>query len=126
MDLAEMSLTDLRKLQNKINQEIQRRADTERKALLKQFKKMAADRGMSFEELVGNGDPATVPAITARRGRKPGGRKTAASGPKGVIRFRHPENSGWVWSGRGRRPQWFIDWTEAGKPLAELEVNHEA
>lgn len=33
-----------------------------------------------------------------------------------VAKYRHPENAAVTWSGRGRRPQWFLDALEAEKP----------
>ncbi|HRD33950.1 MAG TPA: H-NS histone family protein [Rhodocyclaceae bacterium] len=117
MDLNTMSLAELRRLQTRISAEIQKRSDVERRSLLKQFRKMAQDKGLSFSELIATGDESTLNAPTARRGRKPGSAKTQKSPP----RYFHPDNPEWNWSGHGRRPQWFIDWVTQDKPIEALE-----
>ena len=38
-----------------------------------------------------------------------------------AMPYRHPENSAICWSGKGRKPQWVLDWIEQGKSLADLE-----
>ena len=42
-----------------------------------------------------------------------------------LVRYRHPEYHAIGWSGKGRKPQWVVDWLAAGKPLADLETKHE-
>lgn len=120
MDLNTMSLADLRRLQTRVSNEIQKRNDVERRTLLKQFRKMAQDRGLSFSDLISTDDESTPSAPPVKRGRKPGMAKTQKNGPL-PPRYFHPENPAWNWSGRGRRPQWFIDWVAQNRPLEELE-----
>ena len=47
--------------------------------------------------------------------------------PKGrrrpsTAKYRHPKNTDLTWSGRGRKPKWFIDHLNAGKDPSELAV----
>ncbi len=63
---------------------------------------LARDLGYSLAELVG-----TETKIT----RAP----TAA-------KYRHPENPALTWSGRGRKPHWFVEALAAGKAAEELEI----
>lgn len=42
-----------------------------------------------------------------------------------LVRYRHPEYHAIGWSGKGRKPQWVVDWLAAGKPLADLETKHD-
>ena len=51
MDISTYSLTELRRLQGKIEAEIRRRSDTARKDLLKRMQKLAAEHGMSLNEV---------------------------------------------------------------------------
>lgn len=116
MELSKMSLTELRRLQSKVEAEIRRRSDTARRELLKKMHKMAAEEGLSLDDLL----PAaaeTKPA--AKRGKaKPAAKKSAPA----VTKYRHPENPAIGWSGRGRKPQWIVDWLAQNKPLADLEI----
>lgn len=111
MDLSTYTLPDLRRLQTRVESEIQRRSELTRRALLKQMQKMAAEQGLTLEDLIET--PAT--RTTRRR---------AAAKPKkpSVIRFRNPANPEQGWSGHGRRPKWVLEWLEQGKALEELAV----
>ena len=39
-----------------------------------------------------------------------------------AFKYRNPANPDQGWSGRGRKPQWALDWIAQGKPLDELAV----
>jgi len=119
MELTKLSLTELRRLQTKIDTEIKRRSDTARKNLLKQIKKLAAEEGLSLDDVIGaeGGTVAAAPAKQRKRGKK-GGKSAAAV----AMKYRNPENSAMEWSGRGRRPQWVLDWLEQGNQLDALEI----
>ena len=47
-----------------------------------------------------------------------GTEKKIAHAPK-PSKYRHPENPALTWSGRGRKPQWFVEALAAGK-MAEV------
>ena len=121
MELSTLSLSELRKLQSKVETEIRRRSDTAKKDLLKRMQKLAAEHGMSLNEVIGQEateKPASAPRkITV----KPAAKKAAK--PASVIKFRHPENTAIGWTGHGRKPQWVIDWLAAGKPLDALRAD---
>lgn len=130
MELTTLSLAELRRLQAKVDSEIKRRSDSTRRNLLKQMKKMAAEEGLSLSDIIAVETPATAPAAAQpeprKRGPKPGAKRTKEGAKEAkqpsVIKYRHPENPTIGWSGRGRRPQWVIDWTAEGKQLEALEV----
>lgn len=119
MDLNPMSLTELRRLQNQIAAEIKKRSDVDRRALLKQFKKMAADKGLSLEELMA-ATGQTVKAPPATSTPKKTRRAPAAKAKKSPPKYWHPQDPNIGWSGHGRRPQWVLDWIAQGKPIEEL------
>lgn len=48
------------------------------------------------------------------------GRKAEAGA--GPAKYRNPENSAETWTGRGRRPRWFLAAIEAGKSEEDLKV----
>lgn len=39
-----------------------------------------------------------------------------------VAKYRLPENAALTWSGRGRKPLWFVEALEAGKTSRELAI----
>lgn len=117
MELAKMSLTDLRRLQSKVETEIRRRSDSARRDLLKKMQKMAAEEGLSLSDLLPNA-AAEEKSAPAKRRAKAAGKKAAPV----AVKYRNPANPQIGWSGRGRKPQWVIDWLAQNKPLAELEA----
>lgn len=122
MDLGTLSLTELRRLQSKVESEIRRRSDTARRDLIKRMQKMAAEQGLSLEDVIGAA-PAPAEKAPSRRGRKPGkAGKAAKPATVGVIKYRNPANPEQGWTGRGRKPQWALDMLAQGKSLDEAAV----
>jgi DNA-binding protein H-NS len=39
-----------------------------------------------------------------------------------AAKYRHPENPSLTWSGRGRKPLWFVAALEAGKSADDLAI----
>ena len=73
MDLSTYTLPELRRLQAKVESEIRRRSDVTRRNLIKRMQKMAADEGLSLDDLLEVSAPASTEAKPAtRRGRGPG------------------------------------------------------
>ena len=120
MELAKLSLTELRRLQSRVETEIRRRSDSARRDLLKKVQKMAAEEGLSLSDLLGSAPAAEEKQPSAKRKTKAAGKKTP-----GPAKYRNPANPAAGWSGRGRKPQWVIDWLAQDKPLSELEVSVE-
>jgi len=119
MDLSSQSLTELRRLQSKVEAEIRRRSDTARRDLLKKMQKMAAEEGLSLSDVLGGAPSEKKPAAAkARRVLKSGAKKTGKVAPK----YRHPEDSTLVWSGRGRKPLWVERWISEGKAIEGLLI----
>jgi len=62
----------------------------------------ARELGYSLVELVGTeGKAALAPA---------------------PAKYRHPENPALTWSGRGRKPQWFVDALSASKTTEDMAI----
>ncbi len=122
MDLSGLSLTELRRLQTRIEAEIRRRSDTARKDLLKRMQKLAAEHGMSLADVIGQDTEKAAPP--ARKSVTKASAQPARKALKAasVIKFRHPENAAIGWTGHGRKPQWVIDWLAQGKALDELRA----
>ena len=101
MDLSKLSVEELEALVRDAQAEIAARKEAERERVLQQVRELAASIGMSVEELLKL---------------QKGGRGTAEA------KYRHPDDPGLTWSGRGKRPQWVSDALASGKTLADLTV----
>jgi DNA-binding protein H-NS len=75
----------------------------DRERVIAQMREFAGSVGMSLEDL-----------LRQERGRE------RARVPATSVRFRHPENSALTWAGRGKRPQWIIEWLASGRTLEDL------
>jgi DNA-binding protein H-NS len=38
------------------------------------------------------------------------------------VKYRHPETPALTWSGRGRKPQWFVEALDAGKAAEDMAI----
>lgn len=119
MDIGKLSLAELRRLQSKVESEIRRRSDTARRNLLKRVQKMAAEEGLSLNDVFGNtGD---TPEKGTRRKNTTSAKKVTKTRSV-AIKYRNPNDPSTGWSGRGRKPQWVLDWVGQGKSLDDLAV----
>lgn len=103
MDLSNMSLGDLRNLQEQIKQEMKKREVQEVQKAREQILAIAQSVGVPLKDLM----------ASAGRGSKGG---TVA------VRYRHPDDSNLQWTGRGRQPKWVKEWVEGGKSIDDLRV----
>jgi DNA-binding protein H-NS len=107
MDLSNMSLGDLRNLQEQIKQEMKQREQQEVQKAREQIMAIAQSVGVPLKDLI------------AASGR---GSKSAAKPGSVAVRFRNPDNESQQWTGRGRQPKWVKEWVEGGKSLDKLRV----
>ncbi|MFT3734169.1 MAG: H-NS histone family protein [Rhodocyclaceae bacterium] len=110
MDLGKLSLTELKRLQARIETEIGRRADTAKKDLLKKVQKLASDAGVPLSDLLGKSG--------RRTGKKPG----APKGRKVPPKYRNPADASQTWTGRGRQPAWVAAYLKGGKKIDNLLI----
>ncbi|WP_169053215.1 H-NS histone family protein [Falsirhodobacter xinxiangensis] len=103
MELNNLSLKELKDLQSRVGKAIATYEDRRKREALTQLEASARDLGFSLSELV---DAQTQ-------------KKRPATAP----RFANPNNADDTWSGRGRKPRWYIEAIESGKEPAELEIN---
>jgi DNA-binding protein H-NS len=104
MNLAKYNSLELRELRKEIDRELKKRRKQEVKEAQKELKTVAERYGFSLTELLSAA---------------PGGKTEAG---KGTVRYRHPEDAGKTWSGRGRKPSWVKEWEGAGRSLDDLRV----
>jgi DNA-binding protein H-NS len=103
MDLSNMSVGDMRNLQEQIKQEMKKREVQDVQKAREQIQAIAQSVGMSLKDLI----------ATSGRGSK---------GASVAVRYRHPEDGNQQWTGRGRQPKWVKEWVEGGKSIDDLRV----
>ena len=102
IDLNSYSLKELKELQNQVTKAISSFEDRKKKEALARLEQAAQELGYSLSDLTG--------AVT--------GRKRAVATPK----YANPANPAETWTGRGRKPRWFIEATDAGKSPDDLLI----
>jgi len=101
IDLSKLSIEELQTLAREIETEIVTRRAAERERVLAQMRELAASLGTTPEELL-------------REERGGGG---------AAAKYRHPDNPGLTWSGRGKRPTWVNEALASGKRLEDLAAS---
>lgn len=90
IEIERMSVKELRDLLHKIDALIIEKQQADRATLREALKALAAESGLSIEEVFGG---------SSKR------RKTGSVAAK----YRNPDNSNETWSGRGRSPLWLVE-----------------
>lgn len=111
-DLKSMTRKQLEKLSVEINKALARVTRTEMKEALAAVEKAAKAHGFSLSEIAPGGRPAETP------------KKMAAKKPKkpGVPKFANPDDRTQTWTGKGRRPDWFLAAMQSGKFPDDLAI----
>ena len=102
VNLENMSLDELKKLQKDVGKAIDGYEDKQRKAALAAAEAAARENGYSLAELTG---------LSPKKAK-------TVSQPK----YRHPENPEMTWTGRGRQPDWIKDALENGKSKEDFLI----
>ena len=102
MDLSNMSVGDLRNLQDQIKQEMKKREHLEVAKAREQILAIAQSVGVPLKDLIGSGVRAKTGTV--------------------AVRYRHPDNAAQQWTGRGRQPRWVKDWVDGGTSIDSLRV----
>ena len=103
MDLNNLSLEELKSLQNDVavalyNFEKRKKADA-----LAEIKSLARAKGFSLDELLSDG-------------------KAKVKRAPAVAKYADPANPDNTWSGRGRKPKWLIAELENGKSVEDFAI----
>lgn len=102
MDLSNLSVAELRKLQERITQEMVKRERQELASARERILAIAQSIGVPLKDLIGSGIGTKTGAVAAR--------------------YRNPDDASQTWTGRGRQPKWVKEWVESGKSLDMLHV----
>ena len=101
-NIEAMSLKELKSLQKDLAKAISNFEDRKKSDARSKLEGIAKEMGYSLAELIGTDvKPTRAPA---------------------AAKYRHPDNSDLTWSGRGRKPLWFVAALDAGKSPEELAV----
>lgn len=110
MDLSNMSLGDLRNLQEQLKQETKKREQQELQKAREQIIAIAQSVGVPLEDLVSS-------AVRGAKSKNSGGGTGSVA-----VRYRNPNDASQQWTGRGRQPKWVKEWVEGGQPIDQLRV----
>lgn len=102
IDLDNMSLDALKDLQREVNKAVATFENRKRKEALAALEEKARQFGFTMAELTGTKIP----------------RQRSAS----VAKYANPANPSDTWTGRGRKPKWFMEAIESGKTEADMAV----
>lgn len=106
MQLDHLSLSELQVLRVKVDQEIESRRVQVRKEGLEKIKSIAAEYGLSADEL------KTLTAANKVAG------KRGSVAPK----YRDPNDTNNTWTGRGRKPKWVEAYLATGADLNAIAI----
>lgn len=102
-DVETLSLKELKSLQKDLAKAISTFEDRQRSDARSKLEVLAKEMGYSLADLIGTEvKPTRAPA---------------------AAKYRHPANAALTWSGRGRKPLWFVAALEAGKSPEDMAVN---
>lgn len=99
MDISGLSLKELKKLRKEVDAAIEGFNDRQREKAYAELEAMAREKGFTLVELAG---------IAKKR--------KLVSPP----RYAHPDDASLTWTGRGRRPRWYIELESAGRAPVDL------
>lgn len=102
VDLNSLSLKELKDLQSAVNKAVNGFEDRKRKEALSQVEEAARALGFTLSELTGTAVP----------------RKRSPAVPK----FANPADALETWSGRGRKPRWFVAALKSGKKPEQMTI----
>lgn len=105
MDLSSLSTLELKSLLDQIPAEIKRREKQEKSRIRNELEELAAKSGYTLDELLGEASEKV------RKVTKPV-----------AVKYRHPQDTSLVWTGRGRQPKWVVEFIASGGALENLAV----
>ena len=106
INLDDMSLDELKKLQKDVNKAVDSFEDRRRQDARAAVEAKAKEMGFSLAELTGG---------PSKKARVPS-----------PAKYRHPENPSLTWNGRGRQPGWIKEATEAETSLDAFLIQPES
>ena len=103
IDLDSLSLKELKEVQSQVARAITSFEDRKKRQALAELEEKARELGFSLAELTG------------------GAGKVRKRSPA-VLKYANPDDESQTWSGRGRKPRWFLTALHAGKTPEDLAI----
>jgi DNA-binding protein H-NS len=103
MDISALTILQLKDLLNQIPAEIKRREKTEKANLLKDLEQLAAERGFSLSDVIGDGVEKKAKGTVA-------------------VKYRSASNASQTWTGRGRQPKWVQEHIANGGKIEDFAI----
>lgn len=111
IDLKGMTLPELKKLGKRVERAIASHDKRRKKDAMQAVEKVAKEFGLSIKDLIGGkGENAGKP------------KKAKKAKAKAKPAYRNPEDASQTWTGKGRKPNWFIAAIDAGKSADDLKI----
>ena len=104
LELHNLSLVELKELQSKVAKAIANFVERKKKEALAEMEELARARGFS--------------SLAELTGAAPAPRKRAPS----AVKYANPADPSQTWSGRGRKPGWFLAAIAAGKSPEDMAL----
>ena len=104
-NLDALSLRELKELQGKVARAIATYEDRKKKEALAELEEMAREMGFALAELM------AMQAAKAPRKRGPS-----------TAKYANPANPADTWSGRGRKPNWFLNALASGRSPEDMAI----
>jgi DNA-binding protein H-NS len=102
INLNSLSLKELKDLQSQVAKAVSSFEDRKKKAALAELEEFARSKGFTVAELTGG---------TVVRKRAPA-----------TAKYANPADGSDTWSGRGRKPRWFVAALNSGKRPEDLAI----
>ncbi len=108
IDLSQLSVEELNAVIANAQQLIKAKRKTSIKQARAKIEQMAADLGITVEELLAAKVDAKAPSEKVRKKVEP--------------RYHNPANQAETWTGRGKQPRWLASQLSSGKQLADFLI----
>lgn len=103
MDIATLSVAELKTLLDQIPAEIKRREKLEMTRIRQELEALAAKSGYTLDQILNESTEKV------RKASKPA-----------TVKYHHPQDASLTWTGRGRQPKWVVEFLAAGGAMEQL------
>ncbi len=113
MNLSELSLKELKSLQNKVSKAILKSEKRKKSIAISELNRVAKASGYSLEDLLDD---------KKNHIKKSSVKKSYMKKSKVPAKYANPADPAQTWTGRGRKPAWVNDFLTSGKTLDDLMI----
>ncbi len=103
INVDKLQLKELLELEGRVKKAIVIAREREKGEVRQEMMALAAKRGLSIAEILGNG-------------------RGSAKGGKVAVKYRNPENMDDTWTGRGRQPKWLVAALKKGARINDFAL----